>query len=180
VTLVSAAADQKQSLGIQLLADLRTVFGDADVMFTDTTLEKLHKLEESPWMHRRPARVSNWAAMPRARAQVNATPKRVQLRRTKGWRKPEGAISVARPHKWGNAFVVGTPGAPGPISFQARRSCRAEEPRNRVSKEVFARLSPTVVISSAVAAAARMARRAPEPGCVPGFRPVPAMSPGRR
>ena len=49
VTLVSAAADQKQSLGIQLLADLRTVFGDADVMFTDTTLEKLHKLEESPW-----------------------------------------------------------------------------------------------------------------------------------
>ena len=34
-------------------------------------------------------------------------PQRVQLRRTKGWRKPEGAISVARPHKWGNPFVVG-------------------------------------------------------------------------
>ncbi len=28
VTLVTAAADQKQRLGIQLLADLRTVFGD--------------------------------------------------------------------------------------------------------------------------------------------------------
>ena len=37
--------------------------------------------------------------------------RRVQLRRTKGWRKPEGAKSVARPHKWGNPFVVGeTPG----------------------------------------------------------------------
>jgi Domain of unknown function (DUF4326) len=37
-------------------------------------------------------------------------PKRVQLRRTKGWRKPEGAIVVARPSKWGNAFTVGEHG----------------------------------------------------------------------
>ena len=29
-------------------------------------------------------------------------PDRIQLRRTKGWRKPEGAIVVARPSKWGN------------------------------------------------------------------------------
>jgi hypothetical protein len=35
------------------------------------------------------------------------TPRRVQLRRTKGWRKPNGAISIARPHKWGNPFKVG-------------------------------------------------------------------------
>ena len=38
------------------------------------------------------------------------TPQRVQQRRTKGWRKPEGAISVARPHKWGNPFKVGEHG----------------------------------------------------------------------
>lgn len=31
-------------------------------------------------------------------------PKRIQLRRTKGWRKPEGAVVVARPTKWGNPF----------------------------------------------------------------------------
>lgn len=36
-----------------------------------------------------------------------ATPKRIQLRRTKGWRKPEGAIVVARPSKWGNPYMVG-------------------------------------------------------------------------
>ena len=36
------------------------------------------------------------------------TPQRIQLRRTKGWRKPEGAIVVARPTKWGNPFRVGT------------------------------------------------------------------------
>lgn len=33
-------------------------------------------------------------------------PERIQLRRTKGWRKPEGAIVVARPSKWGNPFPV--------------------------------------------------------------------------
>lgn len=31
-------------------------------------------------------------------------PKRIQLRRTKGWRKPEGAAVVSRPAKWGNPF----------------------------------------------------------------------------
>ncbi|TDH57531.1 DUF4326 domain-containing protein [Mycobacterium eburneum] len=33
-------------------------------------------------------------------------PERIQLRRTKGWRKPAGAIVVARPGKWGNPFTV--------------------------------------------------------------------------
>lgn len=33
-----------------------------------------------------------------------SAPKRIQLRRTKGWRKPEGAVVVARPSKWGNPF----------------------------------------------------------------------------
>lgn len=34
-------------------------------------------------------------------------PERIQLRRTKGWRKPEGAIVVARPSRWGNPYRVG-------------------------------------------------------------------------
>lgn len=34
-------------------------------------------------------------------------PARIQLRRTKGWRKPAGAVVVARPSKWGNPFRVG-------------------------------------------------------------------------
>lgn len=43
-------------------------------------------------------------------------PQRIQLSRTKGWRKPEGAIVVARPTKWGNPFRIGeivTPSHPG-------------------------------------------------------------------
>jgi hypothetical protein len=34
------------------------------------------------------------------------TPQRIQLRRTKGWRKPEGAIVVSRPSKWGNPYRI--------------------------------------------------------------------------
>lgn len=32
---------------------------------------------------------------------------RIQLQRKRGWRLPAGAVSVARPTKWGNPFVVG-------------------------------------------------------------------------
>lgn len=38
------------------------------------------------------------------------SPQRIQLRRTKGWRKPEGAIVVARPSRWGNWYKVTTAG----------------------------------------------------------------------
>ena len=33
-------------------------------------------------------------------------PKRIQRRRTKGWRLPEGAVCVTRPGKYGNPFTV--------------------------------------------------------------------------
>lgn len=33
-------------------------------------------------------------------------PKRIQLSRKAGWRKPEGAIVVSRPSKWGNPYTV--------------------------------------------------------------------------
>lgn len=33
-------------------------------------------------------------------------PERIQLRRIKGWRKPEGVINVGRPTRWGNPWGV--------------------------------------------------------------------------
>lgn len=33
-------------------------------------------------------------------------PERIQQRRTKGWRKPENTVSVARPTKFGNPITV--------------------------------------------------------------------------
>lgn len=38
-------------------------------------------------------------------------PVRIQRRRTKGWKMPEGAMSVTRPGKWGNPFTVAEYGA---------------------------------------------------------------------
>jgi hypothetical protein len=37
-------------------------------------------------------------------------PERVRLERRLGWRKPEGAVVVARPSRWGNPFRIGTDG----------------------------------------------------------------------
>src|SRR3984893_18486835 len=41
---------------------------------------------------------------------MSAVPVRIQLRRTKGWRKPDAAVVVARPSRWGNPFRVGIDG----------------------------------------------------------------------
>ncbi len=38
-----------RTLGIRLLADLRTVFGDADAMPTVAVLQALNDLEDAPW-----------------------------------------------------------------------------------------------------------------------------------
>lgn len=35
------------------------------------------------------------------------SPRRIQRKRTKGWRMPEGAVYVGRPTKWGNPYRVG-------------------------------------------------------------------------
>lgn len=34
------------------------------------------------------------------------SPQRIQRKRTKGWRMPEGAVYVGRPTRWGNPFVI--------------------------------------------------------------------------
>lgn len=33
-------------------------------------------------------------------------PRRIKLSRARGWRKPAGAVVVARPSRWGNPFVI--------------------------------------------------------------------------
>lgn len=35
-----------------------------------------------------------------------ARPRRIRLRRTRGWRKPADAVVVARPTRWGNPFPL--------------------------------------------------------------------------
>ena len=49
IALVAAGREQEPSLGIRLLADLRTVFGKTEALFTEAILTALHALEEAPW-----------------------------------------------------------------------------------------------------------------------------------
>lgn len=44
---------------------------------------------------------------------MSATPKRIQLKRTKGWRMPVNTVKVDRSTRWGNPFTIGevSPGA---------------------------------------------------------------------
>jgi hypothetical protein len=37
-----------------------------------------------------------------------SAPKRIQRKRTKGWRMPEGAVYVGRPTRWGNPWSIGS------------------------------------------------------------------------
>lgn len=37
-------------------------------------------------------------------------PHRIQRKRTKGWRMPEGTVFVGRPSRWGNPFIMGIDG----------------------------------------------------------------------
>lgn len=54
-------------------------------------------------------------------------PVRVQLKRTKGWRKPANTIVVARPSRWGNIYRVGLAAcscrSPGECSHNSFRCC---------------------------------------------------------
>jgi Domain of unknown function (DUF4326) len=48
------------------------------------------------------------------------SPRRVQLRRTKGWRKPPGAVVISRPGKWGNPYRVSEHGLPEALALYRR------------------------------------------------------------
>lgn len=40
-------------------------------------------------------------------AGCGCAPRRIQRKRTKGWKMSEGAIYVGRPTRWGNPFIIG-------------------------------------------------------------------------
>ena len=49
VTLVTDSKGDRGGLGVRLLADLRTIFGESEKMATTDILDKLMALDESPW-----------------------------------------------------------------------------------------------------------------------------------
>ena|ERR1700683_5536314 len=66
---------------------------------------------------------------------VTSSPRRVQLRRIKGWKLPPNTVCVTRPGRWGNPFKVGlwfkpALGAPPPHSH----FCQAWDQRSQPHK----------------------------------------------
>lgn len=49
----------------------------------------------------------------RAELAGHRKPRRIQRKRTRGWRMPAGAVYVGRPTKWGNPYRIGWPLVPG-------------------------------------------------------------------
>lgn len=47
---------------------------------------------------------------------VDLPAQRIRLSRKKGWKLPEDAVSCARPHRYGNPFIVATPTNGGNIT----------------------------------------------------------------
>jgi Domain of unknown function (DUF4326) len=74
-------------------------------------------------------------------------PERIRLRRTAGWRKPPGAVTVARPSEFGNPFrVVVRPSQPiqiraslGPGEDEHLRDVDDVPTGRRLSVEMFRR-----------------------------------------
>lgn len=59
-------------------------------------------------------------------------PERVQQRRTRGWRKPENTVSVARPSRWGNPITITSEdcgeAAPGGVCYVVRNTATRNRP----------------------------------------------------
>lgn len=64
VVLVTRLVEDRRevSLGLRLLSDMRTVFGEDDVKTTSTILDKLQTLDESPWVDIKGKPLSDYAA----------------------------------------------------------------------------------------------------------------------
>jgi hypothetical protein len=62
-------------------------------------------------------------------------PKRIQRKRTKGWRMPEGAVYVGRPTKWGNPFVAYRDGHAGYDPHSVSAEVAVESFRRFITRE---------------------------------------------
>ncbi|MBA4016834.1 MAG: hypothetical protein C0483_06585 [Pirellula sp.] len=56
-------------------------------------------------------------------------PKRLQQKRTKGWRKPPGAVVISRPSKWGNPFKIDAETERAEVVRLFREWIRGDDPR---------------------------------------------------
>jgi hypothetical protein len=56
-------------------------------------------------------------------------PKRLQQKRTKGWRKPPNSVVISRPSKWGNPFKIDAEHDRATVVAKFRRWIESDDPR---------------------------------------------------
>jgi hypothetical protein len=115
---VTGSRDETVSVGVRLLADLRDIFGEADLLATVTILERLHRIDEAPW--------ADWYGRPltdRALAKmlkpygVNSTKIRIGEQSVRGYRRGDLGDAWSRyltpvGHPSGTSGTVLTRGVP--------------------------------------------------------------------
>lgn len=66
---------------------------------------------------------------------MSDTPRRIQRRRTKGWRMPEGTVYVGRGSKWGNPYRVMQDGGFMWVEPEGKTvTCSTDRVANRIEK----------------------------------------------
>lgn len=55
-------------------------------------------------------------------------PRRLQQKRTKGWRKPPNSVVVSRPSKWGNPFKIDAGHDRAAVVHSFRKWIRGDDP----------------------------------------------------
>lgn len=86
--------------------------GDRDVLRGGTVIECVEVYQDGPHQTGRWVEVGFLERT----TLVELPPQRIRLSRRRGWKLPEGAVSCARPHRYGNPFIVATPKNGGNIS----------------------------------------------------------------
>lgn len=123
LALCKVAQDRRASLGIRLLMDLRTIFGDADALHTETILQRLIAGEDygldadAPWgdLHDKPLGKRGLASM---LAKYNVRPVKVRV--------GGSVLQGYRREHLGDAWVRYLPSAPG-----TAQSEQPEHPEHR-------------------------------------------------
>lgn len=97
VTLVTDGRAQSPSIGVRLLTDLRTVFGDADHLFTEDIVSALVDIEDAPWGDIR-GKAIDARSLARRLSKYDVAPKTVRIgdRTAKGYDRADLADAWSR------------------------------------------------------------------------------------
>lgn len=107
IALVAAGKDREPSLGVKLLADLKTIFGDSEQLTTEAILDHLNNLKESPWSEVNKGKPLNDRGLAQRLRQYEVKPKVIRV----GSTTPRGYTRADLQDAW-NRYLPTPPTEP--------------------------------------------------------------------